>query len=114
MGRANLERVLGDPKTEQEEMVATSPLYRYAEIKVPVMLAHGLDDQRVDYEHALRMQHMLDLAGRPPVGLVFPGQGHEMKASKILDKLWTGIAGFLKQNLGLEVETKSAPGQNKH
>ena len=98
-GRANLEKVLGDPKTQQAEMIGTSPLYRVREIKVPVMLAHGLEDQRVDYEHSRRMKRMLDMVGRPPVGFAFPGEGHGIENLDNLDKLWTGIAGFLEQNL---------------
>jgi len=74
-------------------------LYRVREIKVPVMLAHGLEDQRVDYEHSRRMKRMLDMVGRPPVGFVFPGEGHGIENLDNLDKLWTGIAGFLEQNL---------------
>ncbi|MEP6882625.1 MAG: prolyl oligopeptidase family serine peptidase [Dokdonella sp.] len=113
-GRANLERILGDPKVERDEMIVTSPLYRFREIKVPVMLAHGLDDQRVDYEHSRRMQRMLDLAGRPPVGLTFPGEGHGFEDLDNLEKLWTGIAGFLKQNLGPEIQSKAASEAPEH
>jgi dipeptidyl aminopeptidase/acylaminoacyl peptidase len=98
-GRASLEKVLGDPKSQEEEMIATSPLYRFRDIRVPVMLAHGLEDQRVDFEHARRMQRMLDLDGRPPVGLVFEGEGHGFESLDNINKLWTGIAGFLKSHL---------------
>ena len=74
----------------------------------------GLEDQRVDYEHSRRMKRMLDLVGRSPVGLVFAGEGHGFEDLDNVDKLWTGIAGFLKQNLGPEVETKAAPGATRH
>ncbi|UYB51005.1 S9 family peptidase [Xanthomonas sp. AM6] len=105
-GRADLERWLGDPNTQQERMTNTSPLYRYDAIKVPVMLAHGLEDRRVDYEHTRRMLRMLDMAGNPPVGLSFAGEGHGFADVDHRAALWSGVAGFLQAHL-----TAGAPPQ---
>jgi dipeptidyl aminopeptidase/acylaminoacyl peptidase len=105
--RKGMEKIMGDPRTQQPEMMKTSPLYRYREIHIPLMLVHGLEDQRVDYEQTRRMQRMLDLDGRPPVGLVFEGEGHGFESLDNIDKLWTGIAGFLKAHL---TESEGAPG----
>ena len=98
-GRRVLERVIGDPNTQMEDMQQTSPLYQYDRIRTPVMLAHGLEDHRVDYEHARRMQRVLHLAGRPPVGLVFDEEGHGISSPEAVLELWSGVAGFLRQHL---------------
>lgn len=97
-GRAYLERALGDPRTEAARMQDTSPLYHYDRIKVPVMLAHGLEDRRVDYEHMRRMQRMLVAAGNVPVGLTFKDDGHGFEQDSQV-KLWNGVAGFLRAHL---------------
>lgn len=99
-GRKRVEKRMGDPRTELAEMIRTSPLYRHAEISVPIMLGHGLEDVRVDYEQTRRMQRMLDLDGRPAVGLVFEDEGHSLEGLDTMQTLWKGIAGFLKANLG--------------
>lgn len=99
-GRAELERVLGDPRTEAAQMQDTSPLYHYDRIKVPVLLAHGLEDRRVDYEHTRRMQRLLVAAGNAPVGLTFKNEGHGFTDEQDEIKLWNGVAGFLQAHLG--------------
>src|SRR5690606_16534423 len=50
-GRKILETIIGDPSTQTRQMIETSPVYRYQDIRIPVMLVHGAKDQRVDIEH---------------------------------------------------------------
>jgi dipeptidyl aminopeptidase/acylaminoacyl peptidase len=98
-GRAQLERIIGDPNTQLEQMVATSPLFRVDALATPVMLVHGGEDIRVDYEHTRRLLRMLNLAGRPPVLLELPDEAHGIERMDNLVKAWEGIAGFLRQHL---------------
>ncbi len=98
--RPLLEKIMGDPRTDLAEMQQTSPLYHTRELTLPIMLVHGRDDLRVDFEHTRRLVRMLNLEGRPPVLLAFPNMGHGFDNPAVLDTAWTGIAGFLQQNLG--------------
>ena len=98
--RKAAEKLIGDPHTQLEEMKQTSPLYHYQDLKVPVMLVHGKEDLRVDYEHARRLQRMLEIDGRPPVGLVFDKEGHGVNKIDNVETMWNGIAGFLQSYLG--------------
>ena len=99
-GRRLLEKIIGDPATQESEMIQTSPLYRVRDIRVPVMLVHGREDPRVDIEHERRMRRMLELTGNPPVGLIFDHSGHGIEGMPNTERLWSGIAGFLRQHLG--------------
>ncbi|KRG37804.1 hypothetical protein ARC20_16015 [Stenotrophomonas panacihumi] len=107
--RERLERVLGDPRTEAAQMQDTSPLYHYDRIKTPVLLAHGLEDRRVDYEHMRRMQRLLVAAGNVPVGMTFKDAGHGFEEDDEI-RLWTGVAGFLQAHLDPQAPTKPASG----
>jgi dipeptidyl aminopeptidase/acylaminoacyl peptidase len=107
-GRPRLERLMGNPRTDMAEMQAISPLYHARELALPVMLVHGRDDVRVDFEHTRRLVRMLNLEGRSPVVLAIPGMGHSLDDSKIADIVWTGIAGFLQQHLGSTPATATA------
>jgi dienelactone hydrolase len=100
--RKEMERIMGNPTIAAElaEMQATSPLYRYRDLQVPVMLVHGGEDARVDYEHTRRLERMLNLAGRPPVVMEFPKEGHGLDELDNIESAWKGIAGFLRQHLG--------------
>jgi dipeptidyl aminopeptidase/acylaminoacyl peptidase len=98
-GRAQLEKVIGNPRTQPDLMRATSPLFRYRELTAPVMLVHGGEDMRVDYEHTRRLVRLLALAGRPPVTLFFEDEGHGIGGGENRRKTWEGIAGFLREHL---------------
>ena len=91
---------MGDPRKDMAEMQATSPLYHAKDLTLPLMLLHGREDIRVDFEHTRRLVRMLNLEGHPPVVLAFPGMGHGFDDPAVQDVAWTGIAGFLQQYLG--------------
>lgn len=97
--RKLLKKWWGDPVADGDAFVAASPVYRHRDMKVPIMLVHGTEDIRVDPEQSRRMQRMLELDGRPPVGLILEGEGHGIEKLANMDALWRGIAGFLRAHL---------------
>ncbi|KFN47357.1 alpha/beta hydrolase family protein, partial [Arenimonas composti] len=98
-GRELLEEAIGDPNTDLERMIATSPLFHIDRLTTPVMLVHGREDVRVDFEHTRRLLRMLNLAGRPPVLLEFEKEGHGLDDIDNLEATWHAVAGFLRQHL---------------
>ena len=102
-GREMLEDAIGDPHADAASMRTHSPLYRFRELTTPVMLAHGTDDFRVDYEHTRRMVRMLEGAGRPPALITLEGEGHSVEGEANRRKLWEGVAAFLRMHLGAGV-----------
>jgi dipeptidyl aminopeptidase/acylaminoacyl peptidase len=99
-GRKLLEEAVGDPRTQLDQMQAYSPLYRHDALDVPVMLVHGTEDLRVDYEHSRRLLRMLNLDNRPPVVITLEDEGHGLEKDENVRKVWEGVAGFLRANLG--------------
>ena len=81
-------------------MLEHSPLYRYKDLTTPVLLAHGTEDRRIDFEHTRRLQRMLALAGRPPILVELTGSGHALDDVESRHKVWHALAGFLRQHLG--------------
>lgn len=102
--RKQLEELIGNPVTDADSMRTYAPLYRYQELTLPVMLVHGTEDVRVDYEHSRRLIRMLNLAGRPPVMMTLVGEGHGGFSKKNETALWNGVAGFLRAHLGVKQE----------
>lgn len=107
-GRKVMIELMGDPREHKQKFVDSSPLYQYRKLTVPIMLVHGREDLRVDFEHARRLVRMLKLDGRPPVVLAFPGEGHGLQGKTALETAWTGIAGFLRQHLDAVPPTGAA------
>lgn len=99
--RREMEKVMGDPRVPEDlaSMQATSPLYRVKELQVPLMLIHGRDDARVDYEHTRRLIRLLNLEGRTPVVMSFDEEGHGLDDLDNIEAAWKGVAGFLQTHL---------------
>lgn len=97
-GRQLAEKMMGNPNEDAAVIRGTSPLYRYTELSIPVMLAHGREDQRVDFEHSRRISRMLRLAGRPPVELYFDEEGHGVVDPANRTALWKRVGEFLDQS----------------
>ncbi|HOZ03994.1 MAG TPA: prolyl oligopeptidase family serine peptidase [Arenimonas sp.] len=94
-----MEDYFGNPLTSLDKMKSEQPLYAYKKLKTPLMLIHGTDDVRVDYEHATRLQRMLTMAGNPPVMLTLKNEGHGFTNIYSIKVSWENIAGFLAQHL---------------
>ncbi len=111
-----LTEVVGDPQREYERLAQISPVYRAAEITVPVLLAHGEQDRRVDVEHFYRMRDMLTALGRPPNAFVLPGVGHDLSQeawARYAHRLRTFLLRNLKRERrvdGRETARGQAPG----
>lgn len=72
-GRRYLQRVIG---RNEAELQANSPVNLAARIRIPVLLAHGQDDQRAPFAQAKAMRAALTQAGNPPQWLAVPNEGH--------------------------------------
>lgn len=68
--------LIGDPDKDAERLSAASPLKRVADIKVPVLLAHGGADRRVPIEHARKFSAAARRAGVVIEQLTYPDEGH--------------------------------------
>ena len=99
-GRALLAGWVGDPRADLAGATQFSPLYRYAELKAPLMLIYGGLDPRTDPEHARRLTRMLTLAGRPPLVVELKDAGHGMTKPEQRALVWPAVVHFLKQQLG--------------
>ncbi|MFD0724063.1 alpha/beta hydrolase family protein [Lysobacter brunescens] len=110
-GRDALVRAFGDPDTDAEVLLGRSPAYRFRELGVPLMLVHGDDDLRVDFEHTRRLVRMLNIAGTKPTLLTVRDAGHAFETLDDVEAVWTGVAGFLRRHLGpgVQVAASSSP-----
>ncbi len=93
-GRSYLDMVLG-----RESLGASSPLRLAEQIKVPVMLVHGSQDQRVPQTHADRMRSALTAAGNPPEWLVKRTEGHGFYSQDNVVELHQKLLAFFERNL---------------
>jgi len=115
VGRKTLEKYIGDPVAHPDDIARISPVFRVDELKAPVMIVHGTEDERVDYENARRLIRMLNFVGRPPSVIRLDGEGHGITTFKNLEVAYPAIAAFLKSHLAENpVATASAGAGTSH
>lgn len=64
------------PLSDPQFLQSVSPLNRVNKIKVPMMIAHGLNDPRVPIGEAMQLAIALQARGDDPELIYFPDEGH--------------------------------------
>jgi prolyl oligopeptidase PreP (S9A serine peptidase family) len=91
--------LVGDPDKDAELFRKNSPLLRAAELKQPLLLAHGLEDTRVPVEHANRFRDAVR-QHNPNVELItYANEGHGWRHADNRIAFWKRVDAFLEKNL---------------
>ncbi len=92
--------MIGDPVKDAAMLKAAAPVERASEIKIPILMAFGGEDQRVPIDHGKRMRAAMQAAGQQPEYIVYDGEGHGwLKVENRID-FWQRVEKFLAKNLG--------------
>ena len=94
-----LEKIVGDPDADYAEQLAYSPVYQAGKTKVPVLLAHGDWDRRVDPDHMVRMKLALDLEDSPVRTIVLRKTGHGFSRQDDAVLYYKTLRNFFKEHL---------------
>jgi protease II len=88
------------PLTDPEFLASISPLNRLDDIRVPMLIAHGLNDPRVPVGEAMQLAVGLQKRGYDPELLFFPDEGHGF--AKLENRLLFAerMAKFLDKHIG--------------
>ena len=95
-----MEKIVGDPDEDYTEQFEYSPVYNAGKIKVPVLLAHGHWDRRVDWDHFVRMKIMLELEGTPVRTIELAKTGHGFRTRMDSIKYHKALREFLLEHIG--------------
>jgi dienelactone hydrolase len=94
---AYLDKVIG---TDVAALAAGSPARLAAQLKLPVLLAHGSSDEVTLPEQAYAMRDALVKAGRPPEWMFVSGEGHGFYADANRQAFYEKLEGFLAKHIG--------------
>jgi dipeptidyl aminopeptidase/acylaminoacyl peptidase len=97
-----MEELVGSPVEDYDEHRQYSPVYNADKISIPVYLAHGEWDRRVDLDHMVRMQLALQLERVPLQLYTIPKTGHGFGTRAMSIHYWTTLREFLVSNIGAE------------
>jgi dipeptidyl aminopeptidase/acylaminoacyl peptidase len=91
---------IGDAETEADRLKNISPVYAAQKLRVPLLMAHGLDDRVVDIEHFYRMQYALKRANVSYEEYLIEGMGHGFETPQQQIDLYGRLAKFLDRHIG--------------
>ena len=107
-GRRYLREWIGPSRALDE----VSPYYLADQVKVPVFLAAGGEDERAPQRHTEKMERALRKAGASVEAVYFPTEAHDIHTPDNLRTYYAGMLRFLARHLGgrePRVEAVTAP-----
>ena len=93
------ERYLGQPQEEPEAYRQANLLTYAKNLKVPLMLVHGIADDNVYFAHTLLLADALFRAGRPFELVPLVGLTHQVSDPDVREKLYARIVDFMAETL---------------
>ena len=90
---------VGNPDEDYKEQQKYSPVYNAGKIKVPVYLAHGELDRRVNIEHMTRMKLILEFEKVPVDTYTMLRTGHGFRTHADAIRYWKSLRAFLIRHI---------------
>jgi acetyl esterase/lipase len=97
--RYGLPEMVGDVKADREMLTRVSPVAQAGRIRAPLLLAFGEDDLRVPLAHGKRLREAMRKAGREPLWVTYPNEGHGWRQLSTRVDFALRIERFLAEHL---------------
>ena len=97
LGKNYLEKAIGE---DPETLRRNSPLYNLDRLSIPVFLAHGEKDWRVDVEHYEQMVKALEENNHPHQAMLLEKEGHGFYNEENRLAYLQKLESFLKKHIG--------------
>ena len=105
-GKKYIDKVVG-PSLEDRRR--DSPVSHVKQIRTPLFLIHGEQDERVPIEHLYALERAMEDAGKPkPERLVLAREGHTPRSEENLETMWRKILAFFREHIGPGVKAGDA------
>jgi acetyl esterase/lipase len=105
---ARMKLKLGDPKKDVAKFNAISPVRHMQNVKVPMFVSHGKQDNIANISESRRLISELKKYDLPHETFLVSGEGHGMSYLKHNVELYSRIESFLAKNMGAS-DTKTKP-----
>ena len=85
---------------DESELTANSPAKMAEQVKIPVFLVHGEDDERAPFAHAKAMRAALQAAGNDPEWMAAKGEAHGFYDEDNNVELYGKLLAFFGKHIG--------------
>jgi dipeptidyl aminopeptidase/acylaminoacyl peptidase len=93
-------RRVGNPETEREFLESRSPIHKVDAIQIPMLIAQGANDPRVNQDESEQIVAAMEAKGIPYEYVLFEDEGHGFLKSENRLKFYAIAEKFLADNLG--------------
>jgi dipeptidyl aminopeptidase/acylaminoacyl peptidase len=107
--RKMIYEMIGDPETDKDLLTAESPIFHADQIKVPLLIAQGANDPRVNKDESDQMVEALKKRGIDVPYMVKENEGHGFLLQENRFDFYRAMEKFLGQYLGGRVEAVAVP-----
>ena len=98
---------VGDPQTEQEKLIACSPLFKASSITKPLLIAQGANDPRVKQAESDQIVSVMRSNKLAVDYLLFPDEGHGFARPQNRLRFIAAMEAFLAKHMGSLCEAPS-------
>jgi len=107
--RLALYQEIGNPETQRDFLIETSPLFHADKINVPLMVLQGANDPRVIQAESDEIVAAVRKTGVPVEYVLFADEGHGFSKKKNQIEGWGKILAFLDQYLRADATAQPVP-----
>lgn len=97
--REMLNEMVGDPEKDKEKLVKYSPYYNVDSIKIPLLIAQGVNDDRVDASMVTSMVQKLKKNSVPVDYILKDNEGHYFRNEENRVEFYQALEKFLQKHL---------------
>ncbi|MCK4917364.1 MAG: S9 family peptidase [Candidatus Omnitrophica bacterium] len=98
--RSIMYKKVGNPETEEEFLKLRSPLFKVQNIKIPMLIAQGANDPRVNQDESEQIVAEMKRRNIEHEYLLFPDEGHGFAKPENRLKFFEAAEKFLAKHLG--------------
>lgn len=98
--RYGMPALVGDREKDRAQLDATSAIKQAARLKAPLLMAYGIEDVRVPYDHGRQLRSALQPHNRDVEYIEYAGEGHGWRLLKTNVDFWTRVEKFLARHIG--------------
>jgi dipeptidyl aminopeptidase/acylaminoacyl peptidase len=96
-GKHAAKSFFGEAMKDKDVRKANSPVHVADNIKVPVFIAHGDQDENVQYDQFLRMRRALKKSGVKTTSMAFEDEDHFLSRQENREAFFIGVEKFLTE-----------------
>ena len=97
--RYSLPQMVGDAKLDADMLTRVSPVAQAHQIRAPLLLGFGEADLRVPLAHGKRLREAMQKAGREPLWVSYPDEGHGWRLPQTRTDFARRMETFLGEHL---------------